>query len=93
MDANATGMFLVTKQASILMRGQQEKLVSDAYVDRGKTRGSIVNIASGSSLVATAGVLPYTASKHAALGLTKNSGGFLLLLTRYVVADYCFNSS
>jgi hypothetical protein len=33
-----------------------------------------VNLGSAMSLVASAGVLPYTASKHAALGLTKNSG-------------------
>lgn len=74
LDVNATGMFLVTKHASIRMREQEPRAVSASNVGRGTTRGAIVNLGSGSSLVASAGVLPYTASKHAALGLTKNSG-------------------
>ncbi|KAI4604124.1 hypothetical protein KJ359_000252 [Pestalotiopsis sp. 9143b] len=73
LDVNATGMFLVTKHASIRMREQEPRAVSASNVGRGTTRGAIVNLGSGSSLVASAGVLPYTASKHAALGLTKNS--------------------
>ncbi|RWA08740.1 hypothetical protein EKO27_g6376 [Xylaria grammica] len=51
----------------------EAQVVSRNYPSRGETRGCIVNLGSGSSLVATAGVLPYTASKHAALGLSKNS--------------------
>ncbi|KAI1338698.1 NAD(P)-binding protein [Xylariaceae sp. FL0016] len=73
LDINANGMFLVTKQASIVMREQEAMLVSASQSTRGVTRGAIVNLGSGSSLVATPGVLPYTTSKHAALGLTKNS--------------------
>ncbi|KAI0154652.1 NAD(P)-binding protein [Xylariaceae sp. FL1272] len=73
LDVNSTGMFLVTKEASIVMRLQEPLQVSASNPGRGRTRGSIVNIGSSSSLVASAGVLPYTASKHAALGLTKNS--------------------
>lgn len=73
---NNSGMFLVTRQASIVMRAQEEVPVSTSNPKRGSTRGSIVNIGSASALVATPGVLPYTTSKHAALGLTKNSGKF-----------------
>ncbi|KAK8067433.1 NAD(P)-binding protein [Apiospora saccharicola] len=73
MDLNATGMFLVTREASIAMRAQEMQPVSLGSPGRGTTRGSIVNLASASSLVATPGILSYTASKHAALGLTKNS--------------------
>ncbi|KAK7738595.1 putative secondary metabolism biosynthetic enzyme [Diatrype stigma] len=76
LNVNTTGMFLVTREASIVMRSQENKPISDSAPGRGSTRGSIVNLGSASSLVASAGVLPYTASKHAALGLTKNSGKF-----------------
>ena len=56
------------------MRAQETQPISAANTARGATRGAIVNLGSASGLVASAGVLPYTASKHAALGLTKNSG-------------------
>ncbi|RYC64327.1 hypothetical protein CHU98_g1863 [Xylaria longipes] len=77
LDINATGMFLVAKEASIVMRSQENQQVSTSNPGRGNTRGCIVNLGSASSVVASAGVLPYTVSKHAALGLTKNSGEFL----------------
>ncbi|KAF4953185.1 hypothetical protein FGADI_6160 [Fusarium gaditjirri] len=67
---NTTGMFLVTREASITMRTQEPVATS---AGRGVSRGVIVNLGSASSMVASPGVLPYTASKHAALGLTKNS--------------------
>ncbi|MCJ1391939.1 hypothetical protein MMC18_004806 [Xylographa bjoerkii] len=70
LDINTTGMFLVTREASIVMRAQEMR---PSTPGRGTTRGAIVNLGSAASLVASAGVLPYTASKHAALGLTKNS--------------------
>lgn len=89
LDVNNTGMFLVTKQASILMRGQPEIHVSASNPNRGATRGAIVNIASANSLVAVAGLLPYTTSKHAALGLTKNSGEFRPPLTKGKESSSC----
>ncbi|KAI1125349.1 NAD(P)-binding protein [Nemania abortiva] len=73
LDINATGMFLVTKEASVVMRSQEDQPVSATSPGRGTTRGCIVNLASASSLIASHGVLPYTVSKHAAVGLTKNS--------------------
>jgi NAD(P)-dependent dehydrogenase (short-subunit alcohol dehydrogenase family) len=74
LDANTTSMFLITKEASIAMRAQDMKPVSPSNISRGFTRGSIVNLGSASSLVASPGVLAYTTAKHAALGLIKNSG-------------------
>lgn len=74
LDVNTTGMFLVTREASITMRAQELLPVSESSTGRGKTRGSIVNLGSANSIVAVPGVLPYTASKHAVLGLSKNSG-------------------
>lgn len=73
LDINTLGMFLVTREASIAMRGQEARAVSDHSPGRGMTRGAIVNLGSGSSLIASPGVLPYTTSKHGALGLSKNS--------------------
>ncbi|KAI6086406.1 hypothetical protein F4821DRAFT_130435 [Hypoxylon rubiginosum] len=73
LDVNTAGMFLVTREASIAMRAQEPRAVSDSSPGRGTTRGVIVNLGSGSSMIATPGVLPYTTSKHAALGLSKNS--------------------
>lgn len=78
MDVNTLGMFLVTREVSIVMRHQAAIPVSEHSPGRGTTRGAIVNLGSGSSLIATPGVLPYTASKHGALGLSKNSGEFSL---------------
>ncbi|GAP88226.1 putative NAD -binding protein [Rosellinia necatrix] len=73
MDINTTGTFLVTREASVVMRKQKLRPVSAASPGRGSTRGSIVNLCSASSMAAAWGVLPYTTSKHASLGLTKNS--------------------
>ncbi|KAH7383970.1 putative short-chain dehydrogenase [Pyrenochaeta sp. MPI-SDFR-AT-0127] len=72
-DVNTIGTFLVTREASVMMRTQTLQPVSELSPLRGKTRGSIVNLGSASSMTAAWGVLPYTTSKHATLGLTKNS--------------------
>ncbi|KAI1426162.1 hypothetical protein F5Y12DRAFT_713403 [Xylaria sp. FL1777] len=73
LDINTTGMFLVMREVSIAMRAQELRPVSTTSPSRGVTRGSIVNLGSASSLVATPGIIPYTTSKHAVLGLCKNS--------------------
>jgi NAD(P)-dependent dehydrogenase (short-subunit alcohol dehydrogenase family) len=75
-DVNTTGTFLVTREASVVMRAQKLRPVSTSSPLRGETRGSIVNLGSASSMTAAWGVLPYTTSKHATLGLTKNSGKY-----------------
>lgn len=75
MDVNATGMFLVAREATKAMRAQELRPSSATRApSRGDTRGAIVNLASAASLIASPGVLPYTTSKHAAIGLTKNAG-------------------
>ena len=74
IDINTTGVFLVTREVSLAMRSQEPRAVSAYWQNRGTTRGSITNLGSASSLVAAPGVLPYTASKHAAIGLSKNAG-------------------
>jgi NAD(P)-dependent dehydrogenase (short-subunit alcohol dehydrogenase family) len=56
---NLTGVFLCMKEELRVM------------LERGG--GSIVNTASGSGLIATPGLSPYCASKHAILGITKTA--------------------
>ncbi|RYP59236.1 hypothetical protein DL769_008623 [Monosporascus sp. CRB-8-3] len=60
----------LTREASISTRTQEARAVSDHSPGRGTTRGAMVKLGSGSSLIATPGVLPYITSKHGALGLT-----------------------
>ncbi|KAI0547923.1 hypothetical protein F4679DRAFT_586031 [Xylaria curta] len=75
LNINTTGTFLLTREASVMMRAQKLRPVSPsgAFPNRGLTRGVIVNVCSAASLAAVAGVLPYTTSKHAQLGISKNS--------------------
>jgi NAD(P)-dependent dehydrogenase (short-subunit alcohol dehydrogenase family) len=56
---NLTGVFLCMKEEIRVM------------LERGG--GAIVNTASGSGLIATPGLSPYSASKHAILGITKTA--------------------
>lgn len=76
LDINTTGTFLVTREASVAMRAQKLRDVSPsgAFPGRGSTRGAIVNLCSAASIGTVAGILPYTTSKHAQLGLSKTSG-------------------
>jgi len=59
LDVNLTGVFLCMKHelGAMLSRGS----------------GSIVNVASGSGIIATPGLAGYCATKHAVLGLTKTA--------------------
>ncbi len=59
LTINLTGVFLCMKEELRVMR------------ERGA--GAIVNTASGSGLIATPGLSPYCASKHAILGITKTA--------------------
>jgi NAD(P)-dependent dehydrogenase (short-subunit alcohol dehydrogenase family) len=60
------------------MRAQKLRPVSESSPGRGETRGVIVNLCSASSLRSAWGIIPYTTSKHAQVGLTTNSGEWLL---------------
>ncbi|RMD86214.1 MAG: glucose 1-dehydrogenase [Candidatus Dadabacteria bacterium] len=59
LAVNLTGVFLCLKHEIAHMRGAGG--------------GSIVNVASGSAIVATPGMAAYCASKHGVLGLTKTA--------------------
>lgn len=71
---NVTGVFLVTRAMSTIMKSQEAVPVDPSAPGRGTTRGSIVIIGSASGLVATPKMVQYTAAKHAVVGLTKNAG-------------------
>jgi NAD(P)-dependent dehydrogenase (short-subunit alcohol dehydrogenase family) len=73
LNVNTTGTFLTTREASVVMRAQKLRPVSESSPGRGETRGVIVNLCSASSLRSAWGIIPYTTSKHAQVGLTTNS--------------------
>ncbi|PHH61956.1 hypothetical protein CDD81_7705 [Ophiocordyceps australis] len=77
LTINVTGTFNVTRAVSAAMKSQEARPVtvsaSCTAVERGVCRGAIVNLGSASSYVATPGLVHYTTSKHAVLGLSKNA--------------------
>ncbi|TVY43295.1 2,5-dichloro-2,5-cyclohexadiene-1,4-diol dehydrogenase [Lachnellula subtilissima] len=73
LEVNATGTFIVTRTMSAIMKSQESCPVDEFSPGRGSTRGSIVNLGSASSFVATPKMIQYTASKHAVIGITKNA--------------------
>ena len=76
LSTNVTGTFLVTKVVSAIMRSQEPRANDPAAPERGVTRGTIVNLGSASSFASSPGMVQYTTSKFAVLGLTKNSGNY-----------------
>ncbi|KAH6683657.1 hypothetical protein F5X68DRAFT_233712 [Plectosphaerella plurivora] len=64
MNVNATGPFLASRAAI------------GHFLKQGDAGGIIINISSSASLCGTAAGAAYTASKHALVGLTKNTAGF-----------------
>ncbi|RYP07694.1 hypothetical protein DL764_002356 [Monosporascus ibericus] len=76
MDINVTGTLLATRAASAIMMAQDPLPVTqrvEGALPRGDTRGVIVLMGSASSFVSTPGMVQYTTSKHAVLGIAKNS--------------------
>lgn len=75
LDVNITGTFLVIRHISDFMRGQElRRLLSPLGDYRGSTRGAIVVLGSAASHVAMPVVSPYTAAKHAVVGMVKTVG-------------------
>lgn len=73
-QVNVTGTFLVLRHVSAAMKLQQPRLVQPELPKRGSCRGTMVNMGSLASFVPQAGMVQYTASKHAVVGLSKNAG-------------------
>ncbi|VUC25907.1 unnamed protein product [Clonostachys rosea] len=72
-EVNVNGAFLVTSAASAAMKAQETRLVDAARPARGTTRGSIVLLASVTAVISVPGMVQYTTSKHAILGITKTA--------------------
>ncbi|KAL4972513.1 hypothetical protein BDW66DRAFT_144062 [Aspergillus desertorum] len=74
LDVNICGTFLVIREASARMRAQEPRRLLSVLGDgRGFTRGSIVVLGSAASYVATPRIAPYTAAKHAVVGMVKTA--------------------
>jgi NAD(P)-dependent dehydrogenase (short-subunit alcohol dehydrogenase family) len=73
VEVNINGTFLVTSLISAVMKAQDAVPVFEHEPERGLTRGSIVNLASISSYISVPGMVQYTTSKHAVLGITKTA--------------------
>ncbi|KAH9894726.1 NAD(P)-binding protein [Xylariomycetidae sp. FL2044] len=73
MAVNVIGTLLVTSIASAIMRSQEPFAVISTCGGRGVTRGTIVNLGSAASYIASPQIVQYTASKYAVLGITKNA--------------------
>ncbi|KAI1465804.1 NAD(P)-binding protein [Daldinia caldariorum] len=67
------GTYLITSLISAAMKTQDLAAVDPARPERGGTRGSIVIIGSYSSLFPIRGLAPYTAAKHAVMGIANTA--------------------
>ncbi|KAI1453661.1 NAD(P)-binding protein [Annulohypoxylon moriforme] len=74
IETNIKGTMLCVRAVSEVM-AQQEPLTykSRRHGERSLGRGSIVNLGSINSYIAAPGMLSYTTSKHAVIGLTKSA--------------------
>ena len=71
---NVMGTMLCNRAVSKAMASQKPLTHESRNGTRSLGRGAIVNLASIMSYVATPGMMSYTASKHAVLGITKSAG-------------------
>ena len=76
LDVNVKGTLLVTRHVSAAMKAQEPRLNDKADPARGSTRGAIVTLGSAQSFASSPGMIQYTTSKFAVLGLSKNAGEF-----------------
>jgi NAD(P)-dependent dehydrogenase (short-subunit alcohol dehydrogenase family) len=76
LDVNVRGTLVVLRAVSAAMKAQSPRDTSS--VERGvrgmAQRGAIVTMGSAQSMVAWPGMVQYTASKFAVLGISKNAG-------------------
>ena len=74
IEINLKGTMLCVRAVSKAMSTQDSLTHEGRHGLRSLRRGSIVNLGSISSLAAGAGMMAYTASKHAVIGITKTAG-------------------
>ncbi|KAL8654372.1 MAG: hypothetical protein Q9210_001532 [Variospora velana] len=73
IETNVRGIMLCVRAVSKVMAGQEPLMHRGRRSIRDLGRGSIVNLGSVSSYCAAPGMMPYTASKHAVVGITKTA--------------------
>ena len=79
-EINVRGTMLSVRAVSKSMVAQKPlSYESRRSGTRSLGRGSIVNMGSVTSYVAAPGMMPYTVSKHAIMGITKSAGTSCLL--------------
>lgn len=88
IDTNVKGTMLCVRAVSKVMAEQEPLSYEGRHGQRSLGRGSIVNIGSLSSLVGANGMMGYTASKHALLGISKVAGGLNRLSLVLLVSIY-----
>ncbi|KAG9665220.1 hypothetical protein KCU95_g1897, partial [Aureobasidium melanogenum] len=73
LEVNVKGTLLCVRAVSRVMIQQEPQVVEGRNGPRNVGRGSIVNIASANSFVATPAMVQYVSSKHAVIGITKTA--------------------
>jgi NAD(P)-dependent dehydrogenase (short-subunit alcohol dehydrogenase family) len=76
IETNIMGTMLCVRAVTQVMMGQEPLSYTGRHGIRSLGRGSIINIGSVNSYVAAPGMLSYTTSKHAIIGITKSAGKF-----------------
>ena len=75
LEINVRGTMLCVRAISKAMVAQEPlSYESRRSGTRSLGRGSIINVGSVNSYVAAPGMMPYTVSKHAIIGITKSAG-------------------
>jgi NAD(P)-dependent dehydrogenase (short-subunit alcohol dehydrogenase family) len=83
METNVMGIMRCVRAVTQVMMAQEPLSHIGRHGARSLGRGSIVNIGSVNSYVAAPGMLPYTTSKHAIIGITKSAGESTLILNHH----------
>ncbi|KAI9147381.1 Short-chain dehydrogenase srdC [Paramyrothecium foliicola] len=73
IDINLTGTLLVTSAAAAAMKSQELIPYDNSRLERGSTRGAIVNLSSLASVLTLPSMIAYNASKHGVAAITKTA--------------------
>ena len=75
-SVNNRGIMLCMREVTRVMVKQELRSIKSRSGERILGRGSIVNLGSSNSYITFSGFMPYTASKHAMVGLSKTAGKY-----------------
>lgn len=74
IETNITGTMLCIRAVTKVMAAQEPLIYTSRHGTRSLGRGSIINLGSANSYIAAPNMMPYVASKHAIIGITKSAG-------------------